>query len=285
MILSDFFSKFKTEPDCREFLKEQREKHGVVCKRCKGTKQYWLRAKGQWQCAHCDFRTTLKSGTIFESTKVSLLTWFHGIYLICNTKKGMSACEVQRQLGIRRYEPVWYMLQKIRCSMLSVNDLAEQTYGFTYNQMYEGRIGKLRKNESYTQIRKREILVMWSQDYETGKISGKMKMTSIHRLSLKEMQDIEKGHKIETNYIARYKRLVSMDTGFTRLSKKPSLRPKIPWVEIAIINAKKILMGIHHFVSGKYVQLYLNEFTFKYNYRWHPDRWKILFCSALGRYW
>jgi hypothetical protein len=113
---------FQTKESCRQYLREEREASKIICKKCKCTKHYWLKGKEQWQCSNCEFRTTLRSGTLFESSKLSIRTWYQAIYLVSNTKKGMSASELQRQLGLKRNEPAWYMLQKIRKAMQSANE-------------------------------------------------------------------------------------------------------------------------------------------------------------------
>ncbi|MCH2226105.1 MAG: transposase, partial [Crocinitomicaceae bacterium] len=89
MTISEFYSKFPTEASCRLHLKTAREEAGIVCKKCDCTKHYWLKGKEQWQCSSCNFRTTLRSGTLFEASKLKLKTWFEALYLMSNNKKGM----------------------------------------------------------------------------------------------------------------------------------------------------------------------------------------------------
>jgi hypothetical protein len=101
MTILEFLQDFPDETSCKVHFKSQREKQGVIC-----TKHYWLHGKGQWQCSNCRFRTTLRSVTIMESAKLL----FHKLYLCIafmnSTKKGISALEMQRQLGHKRYGTV-----------------------------------------------------------------------------------------------------------------------------------------------------------------------------------
>lgn len=122
MNTAEFFNLFKTESDCQIYLKSVRDKVGVTCKKCQGKKHWWLASKFQYQCTSCDFRTTLKSGTVMESSNLSLLTWFHGMYLMVYTKKRISACELQRQLSIGSYVTAWYMAHKLRRAMSMRDD-------------------------------------------------------------------------------------------------------------------------------------------------------------------
>lgn len=112
-----FMESFQEEESCREKYREIREKAGVCCKKCKGTGHYWLKGKQMWQCKKCRFRTSLRSGTVMESSKLPFRYWFLAIYLIGCNKKSCSAHHVQRHIGHKRYEPIWAMLHKIRAAM------------------------------------------------------------------------------------------------------------------------------------------------------------------------
>ena len=106
MNILNFNEKFPDETSCKLHFKDRREQEGVICKKCGCTKHYWLKNKWQWQCKSCDFRTTLRSGTIMENSNLSFLMWFKCIALMTMSKKGISAKEMQRQLGHRRYDTV-----------------------------------------------------------------------------------------------------------------------------------------------------------------------------------
>jgi ABC-type bacteriocin/lantibiotic exporter with double-glycine peptidase domain len=83
-----------------------REKIGITCKVCGGCAHYWLKSKEMYQCKlnSCRFRTSLKSGTVMENSKLSFHIWYKAMHLITATKNNISAVEVQRQLGIKNYE-------------------------------------------------------------------------------------------------------------------------------------------------------------------------------------
>ena len=117
MNLLSFFKKFPTEEICKKHFIAQRLSIGIVCKKCQCKKHYWLAKKEQFQCSNCSFRTTLRSETALQSSKLSYLYWFAALHFMSATKKGFSAYELQRQLGHKRYEPIWYLMQKIRKSM------------------------------------------------------------------------------------------------------------------------------------------------------------------------
>ena len=117
MKIREFFKKFPDEASCKTHFKEKRDKQGVVCKRCQGQEHYWISTREQYQCKHCNFRTTLRSGTLLHGTQLPYYYWYFGMMMLTCTKKSFSALEVQRQLGHLYYEPIWYMLHKIRYAM------------------------------------------------------------------------------------------------------------------------------------------------------------------------
>src|SRR5574338_1503435 len=98
-------------------LRQKREKEGITCKRCGGVKHYWINSLLRWECASCKACISLKSGTIMEDSKMPLHTWYMVIHLMTSTKKNISALEVQKQVGWKRYEPIWAMMHKIRTAM------------------------------------------------------------------------------------------------------------------------------------------------------------------------
>ena len=108
---------FPTESACKAHFKDQREKEGVICKKCGSSSHYWLKSKDQWQCKTCDFRTTLKSGSIMEGSKVDFHTWYKAMAFMTFSKKTNSASELQRQLNHPKYDTIWRLMHKIRSAI------------------------------------------------------------------------------------------------------------------------------------------------------------------------
>jgi hypothetical protein len=114
MNLIKFIESLPHEASCRKKFKESRDTEGVVCRKCGGKDHYWLATIEQYQCKACKTRKTLRSGTVMQASKLSFRYWFIAMYFLTGTKKTFSALELQRQIGHKFYEPVWYMLQKLR---------------------------------------------------------------------------------------------------------------------------------------------------------------------------
>ena len=105
MNLFSFSAHFGTEDDCINHFKSERDKIGLTCK-CGSTEHFWIKSRLSYECKKCRSRTSLKSGTIMENSNLSFLIWYKTMFLMSVTKKGFSAKEIQKQLGLKKYEPV-----------------------------------------------------------------------------------------------------------------------------------------------------------------------------------
>jgi len=117
MKLLEFYKHYPDEQSCRDAFKNKREQEGIRCKKCGNTAHYWKKNREEWECKKCSYRTRLRAGTVMHSSKLPFLYWFIAMHMITSTKKSISAKELQRQLGHKRYEPIWAMLHKLRLVM------------------------------------------------------------------------------------------------------------------------------------------------------------------------
>ena len=122
--LTQLMQKFSTEEACKQHLKHLRWPHGVKCPRCQSEKVYELKARPfHWVCKqkNCGgpngYRFSVIAKTIFENTNYPLKTWFQVIYLMMQSKKGISALQIHRHIGSGDYRTAWYMCHRIRAAM------------------------------------------------------------------------------------------------------------------------------------------------------------------------
>jgi hypothetical protein len=133
----NFINHFPDEQSCKEYLKAHREKQGIYFKTCKGfTKQYWFSAR------KCRRRTSLKAGTVMENSYLSLHTWFAAFLLMSATKKGLSCMEIQRQLGLKKYQTAFRLMHKIR-EVMGKRDSSYMLKGMVeYDEAYVEKAAK-----------------------------------------------------------------------------------------------------------------------------------------------
>lgn len=289
MNIFTFTAHFGDEQTCKQHFKEQRDGQGVVCKKCGHTEHYWKRDKWSYECKSCKFRTSLRSGTIMQNSNLSFLTWYRAIFLMSTTKKGFSAKEMQRQLGLKRYEPVWAMVHKLRKAMgnrdarYTLEGMVEMDEG--YFTVASSEIEKAKGKRGRGAAGKQNVAVMAEsiplEDVATGKKSKqaryfKAKVLDTHdsgeidgaiRESLDERTIVFSDKSTSYVDISDY-----VELHITEKSSRESTLETLKWVHIFISNAKRNLLGNYHTIKGKYLQLYLNEFVYKLNRRYFGER-------------
>ena len=150
MNLIDIGKELGTEQECFAFLERQRWPDGVRCATC-GCNRLRIERKSKsknvrknlYQCLEptCKQQFSVTSGTIFHDSRIPLTKWFAAINLIMDAKKGVSALQLQRHLGISSYQTVWHMAHRIRKAMVG-NDSANLTGICEMDETYLG--GKVR---------------------------------------------------------------------------------------------------------------------------------------------
>lgn len=303
MTILRFAEDFPDETSCRISMKTAREKEGVVCKKCKSKKHYWLKAKYAWQCAECNFRTSLRSGTMMENSNLPIRTWYLAMAFMSFSKKGISATELQRQLEHSRYQTVWSLMHRIREAMGKRDDL----YGL--NGMIEFDEGYFEKatNQSDQDKLKRgrgsqkqsNVAVMAESTKLENPVTGKkdshvryfkMKVLETHKKD--EINDVVSKNISEQSIIFSDKSTSYVDIAdyveihVTEKSDETTTKETLKWVHIAISNAKRTFLGIYHKIEGKYLQNYLNEFVYKLNRRYFGNQlFDRLLVAVTHQYW
>ncbi|MCZ8354035.1 MAG: IS1595 family transposase [Chryseotalea sp.] len=295
MNLLSFIKEFPTEDSCRNHFRDHRFAKGVICKKCGGINHYWLSGKNQFECKGCGFRTTLRSGTILESSKLSYRYWYIALHLMSSTKKGFSAHEVRRQLGHKRYEPIWAMMKKIRSAMGRADDNQKLTGMIEFDDAYfststpKGLRKKIKRGKGSQ--KKSKVTVMAESfpleiDGVAQRYCGQFKMKvgkSEMKSSTQRLVEtsIDKDSVVFTDQSTSYvdlKNLVNLHVSYK--SEKQNV-DELKWVHIAIANAKRNLLGIYHVIKEKYLQHYLDEFCFKLNRRYNSNLFDNLILSLI----
>ena len=290
MNLLNFISQFPDEESCKLKFKAIRDKEGVVCRHCGGKDHYWKRDKWQYECKACKTRTTLKSGTIMHGSQLPLRYWFVAMHLLTSTKKSFSAAELQRQLGHKHYEAIWTMLHKLRLAMGKRDDQytltgqIELDEGFFSTEVRAEDKGRPLKRGRGSQKRTKVLVMAESQEVE-GQTTKKGKPRRVGFIKMHVIPDL----KAETindqvaSCISDEAALITDDsTSYVDLADivgqhqaqvipKEKVGEVLPWVHLAIGNAKRMLLDIHHNIKPEFLQSYLNEFCYKFNRRYFGE--------------
>lgn len=289
MNIFTFSANFGDEMACRLHFKEQRDKIGVVCRRCGGTTHFWIKSCWSYECKSCRRRTSLKSGTIMQHSNLPFLTWYKTMFLMSVTKKGFSAKEIQKQLGLKRYEPVWAMVHKLRKAMGSrdarytLEGMVELDEGYFTVESSEVEQGKGVRGRGAAG--KQNVAVMAESTPLEGPEKGrqekhvryfKAKVLDTHlsgEIDRTIKESLDESCIVFTDKSTSYVDIADfVELHITEKSDAQTTKTTLKWVHIAISNAKRNLLGNYHKIKRKYLQLYLNEFVYKLNRRYFGER-------------
>ena len=117
MDLLALFDRFDCNGKCRAYLEALRWPGGVACLRCGDMEVSRIKGRSQWDCPSCGYHFSVTAGTILQDSHLPLRTWFAAIYLMCESRKGVSANQLKRTLGIGSYQTAWHLCHRIREAM------------------------------------------------------------------------------------------------------------------------------------------------------------------------
>ena len=289
MNLFSFSAYFNSEESCRQHFKKERDKVGVRCKKCGLYKHYWHKSIWIYECKSCKSRISLRSGTIMENSNLSFLIWYKTMFLMSATKKGFSSKEIQKQLGLKRYEPVWAMVHKLRKAMgnrdarYTLEGMIEMDEG--YFTVESSEVEKNKGIRGRGAVGKKNVAILAEsttlEEVETGKVERQcryFKAKVLENHSKEHINETVKESLGEKSIVFTDKSTSYVDISdyvelhVTEKSDITTTKETLKWVHITISNAKRNLLGNYHKIKGKYLQLYLNEFVYKLNRRYFEDK-------------
>jgi len=289
MNLLNFIEEYPDEQACIAHFKAQRDKNGVTCKKCGGKEHIWLKNKLNYECKHCHSRQSLRSGTVMEHSKLSFRYWFVAMHLLTSTKKTFSALEMQRQLGHKRYQPIWEMVHKLR-NVMGKRDSEYQLSGqieldnafITTFITEEEKDEKLKRGAGSQH--KTKVMVMAESTFVENEKPNKppRKVNHIKMQIVPDLQsytakkvvekDVAFNSEIQSDDSTTYKKLNKVVAAHIAQVVAPeNLKKVLPWVHICIGNVKRLLLAMHHQLKKEYLQYYLDEFCYRFNRRYFGE--------------
>src|SRR5690349_327732 len=150
--LIDLFEKFGNDEKCRIYLEKLRWPDGVKCIRCQSDKISQIYKRNQFHCDGCQYQFSVTAGTIFHDSHLPLMKWFAAIYLLSESKKGMSALQLKRTLRVS-YKTAWFLCHRVReavkddnCELLTGIIECDETFiGGKAKNIHKVKLAKLKK--------------------------------------------------------------------------------------------------------------------------------------------
>ena len=276
--LSDFLNRYSTNEKCLEEIKTIRFPEGITCKTCKKvTKHYKIKGRMQYACANCGTHIAPLAGTIFEKTTTPLTSWFYAMFLMINTRAGISAKQLERELGVT-YKTAWRIFHQIRILM------ADATMTFDsgiveIDETYVGGKDKNRLRRWHQGVENKEIIMGMVQ--RKGKVFLKHIPTTGKWALLEQIQaHVDPKVRVITDQYVGYKNIHKY--GYKHDAVDHSKMYVIKGTDIHTQNIENVwshlkrgIFGVYRHVSKKYLQAYADEFAFRYNNR--KDGYKMFF--------
>jgi transposase-like protein len=277
MKLIDVTQKFQTEDDCLDYIEKMRWPNGEIgcvhCGEVGRVTRVTRRSSGRnkrnrlYQCGACGKQFSTTSGTIFNDTHLPLTKWFMAIAMICEAKKGMSACQLQRHLGIH-YRTAWHLAHRIREAMQDGGELLMGTV--EVDETYVG--GKIRrKGKPFVKKDKKDVVLGM---IERG---GKLRLIPVadNKMSIIEpviMRNISPDAKLQTDESAIYtiigQRFFAGRHDMITHSRTYGIGDiHTNTIENAFSLLKRGIYGTFHKVSIQHLGRYCNEFSYRFNRR------------------
>ena len=292
MTLKALMATFPTNEACKHYLKERRWPDGIVtCPRCGNAKVYGSKARPfTWQCTKCPdtkkgtpYRFSVLVGTVFENTNYPLKTWFEVLWTMLNSKKGVSAMQIQRQIGCTCYRTAWYMCHRLRAGMHDDNFRKlvgivemDETYvgGKDSNRHRNKRVGRNNAPGTFHGGKVGVIGAISRKGNVTARVIERMDNETASRFVRDTVSDV-------VDLVATDEHMVYRNMYWGPLRKHESVtHTEGEYVRGQIHTAnldafwsllKRGIIGNYHHVSKKYLPLYINEFTFRHNHRKDAD--------------
>ena len=272
MTLPEVNELYPTDARCRQLLQRLRWPNGVECPRCKDTRISTLKEYDRFECAACEYQFTVTAGTIFHDSHLPLPKWFLAVLLLCEARKGMSANQIKRTLGVS-YKTAWYLCHRIRASMKEAHQMmdgvveVDETYVGGKKKRGDVGFGRgVSNKECVIGIRQR------GGDLRFMRVSD-IKADTLYKLIHDNIsEDVE---VIVTDELPQYPYAMG-----SFKEKHKTIRHKEKYVEgmvhtNTVENAfsllKRGIIGTWHRISAKHLPAYLDEMTFRFNRRKRSD--------------
>jgi len=270
--LAQFQAQFRDEAACRRYLAECRWPEGYHCPRCQHAEAFELPRRGLWPCKACGYQTSVTGGTVLHGTRTPLPLWFWAAYLVTTHTPGLSALQRQRQLGIVRYETAWAMLHKLRRAMVRPDRDPLKDHVEVDETYIGGPEVGLRGGRQLLD----KVLVVGAVEIR-GRASGRVRLQVVPDASSRSLTGfvravVAPGARIATDAWQGYAPLSALGyRHWPRTQGAPHRAEKLlPRVHRVFGNLKAWLVGTHHGVGHAHLQVYLDEFTFRFNRRRTP---------------
>ena len=276
MNLTKLVEQFSAPGKARKHLEEVRWPNGATCPRCGSGIVSKISTREQFHCNGCDYHFSVTTGTIFHDSHLPLWKWFIATYMITESKKGISACQIQRTISVT-YRTAWYLCHRIRAAMKDAG--AEFLKGIVeVDETYVG--GKVKgMGRGYRGNKSIAVGAIERGGQIRLQVIKNANRETLHQF-IKENTD-PKTEAIYTDQLPAYIGIADSDTRHESVnhSEEEWVRGDVHTngLESVWSLLKRSIIGAYHHVSMKHLDAYLDELEHRFNNRHN----KFLFRDTL----
>ena len=279
LTVMEWQDQFGTEEACRKYLFAQRWPNEFVCSKCQGTKYYTVQRTGRtlplYECSTCGHQASLTAGTIFQHTKVALRIWFLAIFFMAVDKGGKSALALSRELGLQ-YATAWLMHHKIQRAMADRNAKYQLAGLVELDDAYFG--GESHGSGKQGRGTDQDPVVVGVSLNEQGHpqyafldVVENLKQETVLEVLKRRVDHAGVWLSDGAAVYAAGAKAHHADHRVT-LSSDPNAPKVFHWMNTVISLAKTFIDGTYHGRGRARRQLYLEEFTYRFNRRYMGTR-------------
>ncbi len=267
--IKQFNEKYPTDDACLDRIFKGRYPEGVYCPKCQRVTKFYHRAGAKdYVCEFCGYSVSPTAGTIFHKSPTPLRYWFHAMFLMSSTRCGISAKQLERELGVT-YKTAWRMFKQIRGLM---DEKAKPMNG--HIEVDETYIGGKRSGESTGRGSGGKTPVVGLAHRDDGQVlTSVVKDVKARTIMPIIWKNVPRGadNTIHTDEFSSYNTVKKLGYSHGVVQHGKGIYARginhVNTVEGFWSLVKRGINGVYHAVSPKYLQTYLNEYGFRYNHR------------------
>ncbi|HTX30110.1 MAG TPA: IS1595 family transposase [Solirubrobacteraceae bacterium] len=272
----EFTREFPNDAACLEWLWRERyapDGHHTYCKKCDTERKFHkVNGRPTWDCDHCGHHINPLAGTIFHKSSTSLRLWFYAIHLMTSTRCGIAAKQLERELGVT-YKTAWRMFNLIRNRLMAEDDPTQLTGVVEVDEAsVEGRPRRKMNRQAAARLRERSRTTVVAAVERGGRVKAwVLESRRGPELPGTVVEWVRPESIVYTDEWPSYNSLGRLGFDHSRVRHAPGEYVIGDWhtntVEGFFGNLKTGIRGNYKKVSRRWLQGYLNEFTWRYNHR------------------
>lgn len=271
--LRDFLEHYGTDQQCEQALFRARWPQGFRCPACNYHKHCQLRQRKVFQCIRCKQQISLTAGTLFENTKLRLSTWYLAMYLLTQSKNGISAMDLKRQLGVS-YNTAWMLKHKLMQAMREREDSQPLRGIVELDDAYLG--GETSGGKRGRGAARKTAFLAAAQVSAEGR-PERLRLSPVggfrrRAVEVWAQRQLQPGTVVRSDGLRCFRGVQAAgcehQPRITGGGKGSCETPGLRWVNTLLGNVKRAIDGTYHACAPQYAGRYLAEFSYRFNRRY-----------------